>query len=152
MKAGWDRARVTALEMLLIMSSFVLIFFLSIMAFFQLQTLQNHLPHLCHFFFLSVRNVGCGGGWRGKFHYAMLYPNGWRGVPHPDRDTGYLLPWGPISQRCNHQAPQTSHIRPCHLPCHGVSHQSLLPGWHTGRTQGKYAAGGMCLYLCFCKR
>lgn len=161
-KVRWDRARVTASEMLLIMSSFVLVLFLSIMAFSHLQSLQNlsvlflflayHLPHLCHCFVLPVHTVGCGGGRGRKLHHAVLYPNGWRGVPHPDRDAGYLLPRGPISQRRNHQAPQTSHIRPCHLPCHGVSHQSLLPGRHTGRPQGKYAAGGMCVSLCVCKR
>lgn len=102
--------------------------------------LAYHLPHVT-FFSLPVRAVGRGGGGRREFHHTMLHPNGWRGLPHPDGDAGHLLPRGPISQRLDHQAPQTSHLRPRHLPCHGVSHQSLLPGWHTGRPQGKDAAG-----------
>lgn len=107
-------------------------------------------PHLCHCYFLPFHAVGCGGGRRRKFHHTVLYPNGWRGLPHPDRDTGYLLSRGPISQRCNHEAPQTSHFWPCHMPCHGVSHQSLLPGRHTGLTQGKYTAVCMCVSMSFC--
>lgn len=96
------------------------------------------VSHTCVTFFVPpVHTVGCGGGRRREFHHAVLHPNGWRGLPHPDRDAGYILPRGPISERCNHQAPQTRHFRPCHMPCHGVSHQGLLPGRHAGRTQGK---------------
>lgn len=95
-------------------------------------------PKLVSLFGCSCPHVGCGGGRRGKLHHAVLHPNGWWVLPHPDGDSGNLLPRGPISQRCNHQAPQTSHLRPCHLPSHGIPHPSLLPGRHTGRVQGAW--------------
>lgn len=112
------------------------------------------LQHSSFFPFLLVHALGYSGSRRREFHHTLLYPNGWRGLPHPDRDAGHLLPRGSISQRCHHQAPQTSHLWPCHLPSHGVSHQSLLPRRHTGRTQGKCAARctecvhSLCLIIC----
>lgn len=109
-------------------------------------------PTLVWLFLSSCPNltVGCGGGRRGELHHAVLHPDGWRGLPHPDRDFGHLLPCGPITQRLDHQAPQISHFRPRHLPRHGVSHQSLLPGRHTGRTQGNTQE--VCVFVCLCVR
>lgn len=83
--------------------------------------------------------AGCGGGGRGELHHAVLHPDGRRGLSHPDRDAGHLLPGGTVPQRLHHQAPQTGHLRPGHLPRHGVPHPSLLPGRHTGRTQGRWS-------------
>lgn len=108
--------------------------------FFFLFLKAKRLPHSCLIFIrsLPVHAVGCGGGWGGKLHHAVLCSNGRRGLPHPDGDAGHILPRGPVAERRHHQAPQTGHFRPGHLPRHGVPHQGVLPGRHAGCSQGKH--------------
>lgn len=86
--------------------------------------------------YLPLHTTGCSRGRWGKLHHTMLHPDGWGGLPHPDRDAGNLLPRRADAQRFHHKAPETGHFRSGHLPRHGVSHQSLLSGRHAGRTQG----------------
>lgn len=90
------------------------------------------MPHTDH-----IVPTGCSGGGRGELHHPLLCADGLGGVPHPHRDPGDLLLGGPVSQQGSRQEAQTGCVWTSILHDTGLSHQGLLSGRHTGRTQGE---------------
>lgn len=78
---------------------------------------------------------GCSG--RGKLHHPLLCADGLRGMSHLNRDTGDVLPGGPVNLQGCCQKAQTGCLWTCFLHNFGLSHQGLLSGWQPGCTEGK---------------
>lgn len=100
--------------------------------------------------------TGRGRGRRGELHHPLLRTDGLRGMSHPDRDAGDILPGGPVNLQGSRQEAQTSRFWTRLLHNAGLSHQGLLPGRLPGCTEGKpkcpngrnWAAGGVWVAAC----
>lgn len=84
-----------------------------------------------------VFSTGRGGSGRGKLHHPLLCADGLRGMSHLNRDTGDLLPGGPVNLQGSCQKAQTGRFWTRLLHNFGLSHQGLLSGRQPGRTEGK---------------
>ena len=89
------------------------------------------------FVFVCVIPTGRGRGGRGKLHHPLLRADGLGGMSHLNRDTGDVLPCGPVNRQGGRQEAQTGSFWTRLVHNAGLSHQGVLSGRHTGCTQGK---------------